>query len=475
MKNNFLRTIVVPSSLIVMSFLAACGEYQKDPVSDITTLREDAKVNAGPNKARVITERVIVKEQIPVAYAESKVDQNFIVITAESGMTFNEGTSTSFEIRARVLLDGVKIKLVGQGLPNGASLTASPKDPELYVLTWKPDLYTVPNNVSMTKKSIKIVAEVLESSQNKENAAKLKGLFRETSLDLLVLRNQESPSAISVTGITNEVLEGQIVPMTLVVTIPGIDGQTAQKPRMSYTYDGVASTAGNEFLEMDGTRHLTVDMSQTEAKYLGDSKWQFKYLLDTKNISIQPQLAKNGSVMENADGTRVRFSFKAYTPAGMSSPEKLVQVKLKYNSSKFAPKFELLGLGQSALTVSRGENITLKFRVATTEATASTKLVSAGSSLPGQPSATCVDSAKGANTQDCTLTWTVPCDAALDQLNGYIDMKAVSKTETRTSEETGYSLKVTTAKKEKNLCAAAAKAAATTEKAPAAATQGKEK
>lgn len=450
MKSNFLK-MVVPASLLVTTFLSGCGEYQKDPVSDLSTLREDAKVNAGPNKPRVITNNVIVKEQVAVPYAESKVDDKFVIITADSNMSFSEGTSSSFEVRARVLLSGVKIKLTGQGLPEGATLVPSAKEADLYILTWKPALYTVPQNVSMKKVTIKLVADVA-SSENKENAEKLKGLYRESSLDLLVLRNQEAPANLTVAGLSNQVAEGQLVPFTVTATIPGIDGQAPQKPRLVISYDGVSISAGNEFLELDGSRYVIADMNKKEPKYLGDSKWQFSLLFDTKNISIQPQLAKNGSIMTNADGTRVRLSFKAYSPAGMSSPEHLVQLKLAYNLSMSAPKFEVLGLGQQGLAVSRGENVSLKFRVVSADVKAETKLIASGSALPGEPKVNCVASVAGANIQDCTMTWAVPCDAAKDQLTGYVDMKAQATSESRQSEATAYSLKVMASTKEKSLC-----------------------
>src|SRR5438445_13436669 len=136
--------------------LAGCSEWKKDPVPNtsgvtLQDLRKYAKdqTTNGPEKPRVITETIIVEKPQVIVKEESSIDDKFLVITPDSQMTFNEGQSASFKVRARVLIPGVQVKLSAQGLPDGATLQASQSEKDLYVLTWNPALYTVPSNASM--------------------------------------------------------------------------------------------------------------------------------------------------------------------------------------------------------------------------------------------------------------------------------------------------------------------------------------
>jgi hypothetical protein len=114
------------------------------------------------------------------------------------------------------------------------------------------------------------------------------------------------------------------------VTVPGIDGSASMKPRLVISYDGVSFTAGNSFLELDGSRYVVADLNHKDPEYLGNAQWKFSLIFDTKNISVQPQLAKDGSILKAADGSRVRLSFKAYNPYGLATPETLTQLKIRY-------------------------------------------------------------------------------------------------------------------------------------------------
>lgn len=330
-------------TLVSLSLLAAgCGEYQKNPVPDLEKMREHGRLEMqkGPDKPRVITNDVIREVPVIVVKEQATIDENFIIITPDAQMTFNEGQASHFSIRARVLVPGIEIKLKASGLPSGARLEKSKSEKDLYVLTWTPDLYTVPSNAAMKSYTVKVTAEVT-SAENPANAEKLKGLVREKEFPLFLFRNQEGPSGLSVSGIAPEIAEGSLVPFTVTVKVPGTDDKVPQKPRLVVSYDGVSYTAGNDFLELDGARYVVAILNKKESdpnkkdiEYLGDSTWKYNLLFDTKNNSVQPQLSKDGSILTNADGTRVRLSFKVYSPYGLSTPEVLTQVKIKYTKSK---------------------------------------------------------------------------------------------------------------------------------------------
>lgn len=326
-------------TVLSLSLLAAgCGDYQKNPVPDLEQMRANGKVEMqkGPDVPRVITNQTIVEKPLIVVKEESTIDEKFIVITPDPQMTFNEGQLGQFKIRARVLIPGIHIELKASGLPEGAWLKKSKDEEDLYILSWNPALYTIPNNAAMKGYTAKVSAEVTWA-ENDADAKKLKGLVREKEISLFLFRNQEAPSALTVSGLPAEMNEGSIVPFTVTVKIPGTDDKVPVKPRLVVSYDGVSYTAGNNFLELDGARYVMTDLNKKEADYLGDSTWKFVRSFDTKNISVQPQLSKDGSVLPNADGTRVRLSLKVYSPYGLSTPEVLSQVKIRYVKPVAAP------------------------------------------------------------------------------------------------------------------------------------------
>lgn len=327
MKNT--KTLIPLMALTLVA--AGCGEYQKDPASDLAKMRENAKVltQKGPDKPLEITKTVVVEKPVVVYKEESSINEKFIVITPDPQMTFNEGQQGQFKVRARVLVPGIEIKLTAKGLPEGAKFEKSAQEKDLYTITWTPDLYTVAANYAMKSYVVKVTAEV-SSATNVAGAEKLKGLVRESEFNVFLFRNQEVPSDLAISGLSSEVTEGTLVPFTITVKVPGTDDKTPVKPRLAVTYDEVSYTAGNSFLELDGSRYVKAESTKKDAEYLGDSKWKFTRLFDTKTFSVQPQLAKDGTVLKEADGTRVRLSFKVYSPQGLSTPETLAQVKILY-------------------------------------------------------------------------------------------------------------------------------------------------
>lgn len=335
MKNVKSLLMFVPAGLLVVG----CGEYKKSPSDDLEALRENAKVQTKPVETRVLPGPVVIKQE-RVVVEESKVDSSYIIISPDKKMTFTEGVSSSFKVTVRATLPGVQMKLTAKGLPEGATLTEieetikeNGKDVKrrtgVFKLDWTPALYSITQNTSFQSYDIKLIADVdVAASANKDNAAKINGLVNEKEITILLFRNQEPPSGLKVDGLASQISEGQLTTFTVTAKVPGIDGKSPQKPRLVISYDGVSLTSGNSFLELDGSRYVVADLNKKEAEYVGDSVWKFTLVFDTKNISVQPQLAKNGAVMNNADGTRVRLSFKVYSPYGMSTPESLVQLKL---------------------------------------------------------------------------------------------------------------------------------------------------
>ncbi|WP_413557013.1 hypothetical protein [Bdellovibrio sp. HCB209] len=461
--------ILIPAAMTI----TACDGWQKSPSSDLEDMRAQAKVitQMGPDKPQTITKEVVVTEQVPVEVVktvvvekevevkvkETDITRSMILLTADSEMTFAEGVSSTYKIRASLPIPGATVSLTASNLPEGASLKPS-SEKDVYVLTWNPPMYTVDAGKSLKSIPVKFTATVTNAGTAK-GAEAVKGMINELDKTLFVTKNQVAPSALSVAGIAGEIMEDQLTPFSVTVTVPGIDGKSSQKPRFVITYDGNALTAGNDFMELDGARYVIADLNKKDAEYIGDSKWKINLIFDTKNIAVQPQLAKNGTIMLQANGTRVRFSIKAFSPNGLSTAEQTVQTKIVYTKTITAPRFDVSGLGKQGLEVSPGEKIVLRFSASSSNKNAVVAVESKNSALPGNPQVTCEDSSTGSNKQDCTLTWEVPCDATAKTLKGAVEMSATGSFNGQISNVTEYSLKTLKAAKAKNLCAAPAKTA----------------
>ncbi|MBO9665197.1 MAG: hypothetical protein J7501_00085 [Bdellovibrio sp.] len=452
MVKNFI--LVVPAAMT----LAACNGWDKSPSSDLETLRAQAKVvtQMGPDKPREIIKTVVTTKTDTKTVEEKTVDASFLNIVNEPVMAFSEGKAATYKFRAFTTIPGAVVKLTAKGateqLPEGLSIQLSKTEKDVYVVSWTPALYTVKAESRLIK--VNLVLSVVNPGQA-PNPEAVKGLTAESSIVLLVTKTQQAPSNVKVEGLKSEINEGTLTPFTVTVTVPGIDGKAVQKPVINASFDGVSVTAGNSFQELDGSRHIIADLNKKDPEYLGDSKWKYSLIFDTKNISVQPQLAKDGSIMKSADGTRVRFVVKVNNNGLEASS--LVQTKIRYNKSIAAPRFDLSGIAKQALEISAGESVSLKFFALSADKNAVVKVETKNSALAGNPQVTCADSATGSSKQDCTLTWTAPCDATAEQLTGAVEMTATSTVDGRISEVTSYSLKTVKAAADKGLCQEAAK------------------
>lgn len=323
MKNKTL--IIIPAFIL----LASCG--QKNPVSDLSELREKGRAaeEIGPQKPTTQTNTIIVEKEVEKIVEQPTIDDKFIVIAPDKGMSFVEGKASTFKVRTSVAVKDVEMTLTAKDLPEGATLTKSTTEAGVYLLNWQPALYTTGSS-AMKILTITLVPK-MRSSKNSAALEKLKGLKLDKTVDLNVFRNLEAPSDLKVAGLAAEIEEDKVTTFTVTVTVPGIDGKAPLKPILYVSYDKIAVSAGNNFMELDGSRHVSIDLNKKDPEYLGDSKWKYTMLFDTKNTPPKPQTDSSGKVVPTADGVRVRLSFKVSNPAnGMSTPETLTQLKIKY-------------------------------------------------------------------------------------------------------------------------------------------------
>lgn len=466
---NTLRSF---KSIVIMTgaaslLLTACGKYGKTPASDIQQLRDSAKKEdaRGLEQPQVqIVEKIkevphVVTKEVPrVEYKiiekiteQTTVNESMLVIIPDEEMNFVEGQKSTFKVRGRVTKLGAKIKLTAANLPQGATFEADPSEGETYLLTWQPALSTVPTRAVLKKMPLKIIATVASASSEADRKL-LEKLTREKSIDLLVFHDQTQPSDVVIENLPSTVNEGTLLPFEVTVKIPGIDGKSPQKPRLDVSYDGVATTTGNDFLELDGSRHVVADANNKDVDFLGDSKWRFHLLLDTKNVGVQPQLAVNGTVLAKADGSRVRMSFKVYSPLGTSSAEVVKQLKIMYNKSLAAPRFDFTALGE-ALLLTPGETIKLIFNVTSADPRAEVKVQLPDlKGLVGSPTVTCANSRTGASIQVCKMSWSIPCSATDSDLKQDITFSASASTATASGETVTQVLKTSATGEKSAVC-----------------------
>lgn len=472
-----MKTSKTLSLILVAGLLQACGAYNKSPADGLQELKASAqKENDTRNLDVPQTNKEFVKVEVPKIVTvevpvkvyetvvqtktQATIDENIFSIKADENMTFVEGKTATFKIRARVLLvEDVKIKLTSSDLPAGAKLEASTSEAGLYTLTWTAPYGTIAaNNVQKIEKmnlNVEVVSAPTDALRNQLSAIK-----KTKEVSLFVLRDQTPPSDLKVEGLKSEIKEGTITPFTVSVTVPGVDANSAQKPTLRISYDRVAFTQGNNFLEMDGSRHVPADSIQQEAKYLGNFRWQFAMSFDTKNVSVQPQLAKDGTAMPTADGTRVRLSFKAFSPFGSATAEQLALVKIVYAKELTSPRFDLSTIGGNVLEVSPGDDIGkmgMAFFVYAGQAGAEVKVeVPNLTGISGNPKIVCVASQFGNSLQSCQIKWSVPCNAKAADLNQKITLTAQTVIGDKKSDPVKQEIVLTPSKTKANKCLATA-------------------
>jgi hypothetical protein len=439
-----MKTISSLSTLGLAALLiAGCGRYEKNPVQDLEKMRANgqAEVNKGPEKPQEITHTVVVEKPVEVIKEQAKVDESFFVIAADSDMNFTEGQSSTYQIIGRSLIKGVSIRLVAQNLPAGASFQAAPtaQEKDRYTLTWTPAYNTVPSNTVIKSYKFKVMVQITDVAAG-INRKPLEALSRQKELSLLVLKNQAAPTDLAV-NLAETVNEGTLTPFQVTVRVPGVDDKLGQQPRLVISYDRLMTTQGNDYRELDGSRHVIPDQNNSEPQYLGDYRWKFSLIFDTANIGVQPPQNLKGEVQATAAVAHVRLSIKAYAPTGSSTPEVVKKVQINLNKPVEAPRFDMSGLAAETLDLTPGEKMNFRFLVTSAAKGSSVKIeLPDVKTLVGSPSLSCKSSLTAAK-QECLLSWKVPCSASDADLNQQIAMSAVAVSGGRSSDVTSYTLK----------------------------------
>ena len=329
--------------------LAACGG-SKTPVKDIDQMRAQAKTEseAGPvtpQKAptpppavetikyvqqetiKYVPQEIVKIQEVPAAPGTDAIK----VVQDKSNpfLRFFEGAASSAKFRIVVALQGVNMKLAATKLPDGASLVHVTGNE--YEIRWTPKFGTIPYNESEIMAEAILTPQLVDAKTPAlENT--VRGLVSNFNFSLTVKRTAEKPSSIETTGLQKEIREGDTTPFSVTVRIPGLDNN-GTKPKVSWSSDASPQAAGVAYREMDGVRYVTSDPSRAGVEYLGDFKWKFNLVFDTKNVPVEEQKAKDGSVMANADTTYTRTVIDIVPGGFFTAPASIVvKVAIKRNS-----------------------------------------------------------------------------------------------------------------------------------------------
>ncbi len=486
-----LSTIILLSTTAAL--LGACGEYNKEPVSNIKELQADAQKQAemGPKKAPtpivqqvpviqkvpVIQEKIIyidrpvpveVKQNVYVPKVEIKevpvnvpvikevavekehavIDDKFIVIRADSGVEVIEGQVAQLQVIGRSEIPGMKIELKASGLPEGARFEKSPtpQEKDRYVLSWTPPMESVPLNKNVKSIQVKITASVVEAPAG-SNQKVMMGLSKTTDLMMFVVRKAVVPSIVSVDGLGAEVSEGSSTAFSVTAVVPGITDKSAQKPTIQFSPDVLKYVAGKDYTEQDATRYIIPDLTKPAGQYLGDFKWKFSAVFDTKLISVQPERDKSNNLMPNTDTTHVRMIVSVSHANAPTAGTMLKQLQIRMSLPFAAPRFDFSGLGADTLALTPGQTMKFNFYVASNHPRGLLKVeIPNTQTLAGSPSITCLVDAKIASKQNCTLLWKVPCAASDAELTQEIGLSAIATLDGKNSDATKQSLKTSRSK-----------------------------
>lgn len=337
MKSFMQLTMLIPTFLVV-----ACGsgESSKNPVADLEALREKAMLEAKNGPKLPEKQKEYIVKEVPVAQEQTTLTESFIKITHDKILSFYEGQTSSYKITLSVKDPGFTMKLTAKGLPNGAEFKdiSSSKEPNTYEFRWKPAFNALPADQDMNLMTITLVP-VLNTAKDAKKAEIVKGLSLEKSLPFFLLKNQEKPSELTITGLPTELQEGQVVAFNVVAKFPGIDPSSGQEPYIGRFEDPKASTLPTNILEMDGSRYVKL----VSTKYLGDFKWEFNLVFNAKDVPVETQKTKDGKIA-GTDSTQTRLILRAFGIAN-ATPEKIVRVKIKRLASE-APAAVAVGGGK---------------------------------------------------------------------------------------------------------------------------------
>jgi hypothetical protein len=330
-KSNYVFQI----SLLALSsplFFSACSNYSKQPVSNAQELRQKAATQ-DPNGAKPAPVPAApapadtIEKDITTIIPQAVVDDRSLIIIPDSPMSFTEGIGQSYSIKVRSAVPGTEVRLTSANLPTGAVLKdiSTPTTPGVYSLSWTPDYSTISGRNSLKNIPVKLTAQMILG----DGSVKA-GLSKEVDINLSVFHDQAVPGQVTIENLPAIIDEGTTTSFDVVASIADVNQNSSTKPNIQVSYDQVSFTDGNQFLEMDGSRYIIPDVKNKLPEYVGDNKWRFHLIFDTKNISVQPQLSASGTPIASADGVRVRASFKVFSPYGPASPETVKQIKITF-------------------------------------------------------------------------------------------------------------------------------------------------
>jgi len=305
---------VTLGALSLVMIASACSPHLKQPVHDLEGFRENAKseVQKGPVKPQVVHETIVVEKPEVIVKEQAKIDSSLLVIDNQKIFSFTEGSSSTFKITVRHLAPNLSSVLVAKNLPKGMTIrhASSQANQDTYEMTWTPGLYFVNSQRVYEKQNITF--EVTSTSKDPI----LQNLKLIEPATVLVTRKNEAPSNLEIKGLGETVKNAALTKFSVIVTVPGFDGQGQEKPTLVISPDPLSFTPGLE-REWDASRHVTFSSHQS-TKYLGNEQWQFDLVLDSQNISTQStQLPK-----------KMRMLARVFSPNGLSTSSHVIRFTL---------------------------------------------------------------------------------------------------------------------------------------------------
>lgn len=292
--------------LSIASGLSACGGAGSDPTADYSGLNATAQ----PHNEKARTQAVI--------------DRSY-VIEPEKDVTFIAGETNSFKIRVRLFfpVDSYELKL--SGLPadiQDVRLQKLADEPGSYLVTW-----AAPKDIISTDKNERQVVYRIELADVRANDPSVEQLFRSINrvqdFSFTIKRTGKTPVISSMSALPNEIKQGEMVPFTVDVMDPAsYDGFA---PRLDIYFQGTNRTESG--YEANGATYVRWE---SVPKNLGDGRWRFSFVFDTKNNDVGAQLDKEGRRVDGATALSTRMFMKAYGSSGGVSGEKLILTKIKY-------------------------------------------------------------------------------------------------------------------------------------------------
>ncbi|MCC6278666.1 MAG: hypothetical protein IT289_12190 [Oligoflexia bacterium] len=387
-----------------------------------------ACAKSDPNPAKDYADLPVVKPHGEVAPTQQEMTNPFVIDVVgpydQNVAQFSEGETKTIQLSVRVLEPDIKrFVLRAFDLPKGMVFGQNPQVKNQYTLTWTPKLI-VPAGQPDTKFTIRLEAAVVETRD-----PRLRSIVKNHNLQIVVAANRKVPvieglswgAQVKSDGQRAHFEEGSVIPFAVVISDPSSFSNIPPKmSRVPYEDGG-----NSETFKADALGFVRPDRNAgAPRKVDNNGKWEFRYILDLKSMTLPTPLKRDGSFDLDADSVNMCFSFQGESQAGVPSADYPFCFSVSFKSK--APEIvwpDTQGKGYITLRANALNRITFFVRAVNGRGSLDIQGTDF-EALPGPATLVCAKAKDNQVIRTCEIEWFVSCDMPSPQV---VEVKATNK------------------------------------------------